>query len=202
METKGIYKILYDLDIKSESGKLMVKAECTKCGANHQLVYCNISNDILKKGCSSCANSNRIFQHKKSKEENQLSRKYYAMKKRCYNKDNIDYKNYGGRGIRMCDNWFNDRFSFIKWAQENEFQLDMEIDREDNNGDYTPDNCRWVTKTINNRNTRQVKLTEDIVREIRYGKYKHLSRIDISKIIGCSKSTIDMVFWKKTWKEI
>ena len=110
------------------------------------------------------------------------------------NNNNKDYVNYGERGIEICDEWLNNSKSFYDWSNNSGFKIGLQIDRENNNLGYSPENCRWVTKKINNRNTRQVKLTEELVKEIRYGKYKSTPRSEIAKMIGCSKGTIDSVF--------
>lgn len=80
------------------------------------------------------------------------------MKRRCNNPHHPDYNNYGGRGIRICDAWtvFN---NFAHWALANGYGDDLTIDRIDNDGDYYPENCRWVTieaQSLNKRNTRTV----------------------------------------------
>ena len=75
------------------------------------------------------------------------------MKMRCSNKNNKDYKYYGGRGIKVCKAWHDYR-AFKKWALANGYREDLQIDRINNDGNYTPKNCRWVTPKENARNTR------------------------------------------------
>ena len=56
------------------------------------------------------------------------------MKQRCYNPNHSAYKNYGGRGIKICDEWLNDYNSFLKWAENNGYREGLSIDRIDNDG--------------------------------------------------------------------
>lgn len=89
---------------------------------------------------------------------------YATMKQRCNNPNNSQYKNYGGRGIRVCDEWNhkNGFESFYKWAigagfDESKTWQEQSIDRIDVNGNYEPSNCRWVTNLEQQRNKRTSK---------------------------------------------
>ena len=79
---------------------------------------------------------------------------YYDIKKRCYNKKTIGYKNYGGRGIIMCNEWIDDVVAFINWGYNNGYENNLQIDRINNDGNYTPVNCRWVSRHENKMNRR------------------------------------------------
>lgn len=74
---------------------------------------------------------------------------------RTYNKNNTYYKNYGGRGIKVCDEWRNNFMTFYKWALINGYKDNLTIDRIDVDGNYELNNCRWVDRKQQMRNTRR-----------------------------------------------
>jgi hypothetical protein len=75
-----------------------------------------------------------------------------AMKERCNNPHNKCYGIYGARGIKVCKEWSDSFASFNEWAIANGYQEGLTIDRIDTNGNYCPENCRWVTTAQQNRN--------------------------------------------------
>ena len=101
-------------------------------------------------GCYKAINMSKLF----SKHHMTHSHLYYMwnnMKRRCYTESSSRYKVYGGRGIKVCDEW-KDFSTFRDWALSSGYRDDLTIDREDNDGDYTPENCRWTDALHQARN--------------------------------------------------
>ena len=81
-----------------------------------------------------------------------------GIKRRCLSPDDTSYENYGGRGIKICDEWKNSSAMFIEWALSHGYTDELTIDRIDVNGDYCPENCRWVTYREQGKNKRNNRL--------------------------------------------
>ena len=77
-----------------------------------------------------------------------------GMRARCYNENNPRYKHYGGRGITICDEWCDSPILFVDWALNNGYKKGLSVDRENNNGNYNPDNCRFITQKQSSYNKR------------------------------------------------
>jgi len=111
------------------------------------------------------------------------------MKSRCYYTGNIAYKNYGGRGITVCEKWIHDFLVFRDWALTHGYTEELTIDRKDNNGNYSPENCKWSTPKEQANNTRyNVRITHE-------GQTKTVA--EWSEILGVRRSIIYHLVAKK-----
>lgn len=86
-----------------------------------------------------------------------LYSRWEGIKKRCYTKSCKSYKDYGGRGIKMCDEWLNDYSAFREWALSNGYEPHLTIERKDVDGDYCPANCTWIPKGEQTKNRRKFR---------------------------------------------
>lgn len=83
-----------------------------------------------------------------------------AMRRRCYKPKFTSYLNYGGRGIGVCKEWRSDYAAFRTWALKNGYQEGLELDRINVDGNYEPDNCRWVSRKVQANNKLDNRILE------------------------------------------
>lgn len=81
-----------------------------------------------------------------------LFRVWCSMRARCGNPNDRCFHRYGGRGIKVCEEWDTDFSSFKRWSEANGYEEGLTIDRIDNDKGYSPDNCRWTTMKVQNNN--------------------------------------------------
>lgn len=168
------------------SGALLRDGRIKSCGC--------LKTDLLKK---------RNYKHGdgKKKDKIKLYNTWIGIKQRCNNPNNQDYRHYGDRGIKLCDDWGN-YINFKQWALLNDYSDELEIDRIDNDGDYKPSNCRWVKHIINVQNSSMAKLTEKIVAEIKSVRNKNIKLKAMAEKYNVSMSTISGIKNNKKWRNI
>lgn len=115
------------------------------------------------------------------------------IKQRCYNKKHKQYCDYGERNIFMCDEWKNNFKAFLYWSLANGYGDNLTIDRIDNNGNYTPMNCRWTTEKEQSINKRIYKNNKTGYRGVyfRGSKYRVEIKQDKKTIYIGTYETID-----------
>ena len=107
-------------------------------------------------GCLEAVRTQGTYKHgfRSKNSKDRLYATWANMKTRCNNPHSKDFSNYGGRGIKICNEWDNDFITFRNWALANGYSDKLTIDRVDNNKGYNPDNCRWVGKDVQGINKR------------------------------------------------
>lgn len=176
---KGITKSCGCLDhpniIGKKFGRLIVVGEGTRrrkpCGSSVKMWLCKCDcgqfievstsdlNNEHTKSCGCLKNEISIGDEtrKHGMTGTRIYRIYRGMIERCYNKNSVSYKDWGGRGIAVCAEWLGEKGfeNFYKWSMENGYKDNLSIDRKNNDGNYEPSNCRWATRLIQTNNTRK-----------------------------------------------
>lgn len=166
----GCGRIKEDLTGQKFGRLTVLRQDYNKNSNNYWLCKCDCGNiksirtEHLKDGSTvSCGCYSREITSKRSithnKTKTRLYRIWISMKCRCYDEKHETYKNYGGRGIKICDEWLSDFMNFYNWAMENGYDENAPrnictIDRIDVNGNYEPDNCRFVDMKVQQNNRR------------------------------------------------
>lgn len=146
----GRLTVINELKERTKYGDKIYKCLCD-CG-NYVIAVGTILRRGSKKSCGCLNHEPKYKTH--GKHNTRLFKTLNRMKQRCYNKNTPNYKNYGGRGIVVCDEWLNNFMKFYNWAINNGYDDNLTIDRIDVDGNYEPNNCRWITNLEQQNNKR------------------------------------------------
>lgn len=141
---------------RSSNGTPLFERVCKSCGKTSVVDRRRVNNT-----CLACANRSRST-HGLAASGNlhPLYKLIHNIRSRCTNPSASNFKYYGGRGISVCDEWTNNTVAFVEWASQNGWRPGLEIDRINHDGNYTPENCQFITHKQNSRKTRRSKTTE------------------------------------------
>lgn len=147
-----------------------------------------------------CPKGNNKFTTTHGKSHTKTYRCYRAMIRRCYNKSQINYERYGNRGIKVCDRWLESFENFLE--DIGECPKGYQLDRIDNDGNYEPNNCRWVTPKTNANNRRPRKqnikgnpkrLNREALKVIFFLKSKGISNRKLAKAYKLNPTTVQRI---------
>jgi hypothetical protein len=148
---------------RSSNGTPLYERRCRECGN-----VAVVDSRKLELLCAQCAaKARRTHGLSAGGKIHPLYRLLLCIKARCTQPSATNFKYYGGRGIKVCDEWLDNPPQFVEWATANGWQRGMELDRIDVDGPYSPDNCRFVTHRQNSQTTRRIKTTEGQAAHVR-----------------------------------
>lgn len=168
----------------------MSKVQCS-CG-NEEILRDTFLITKKRVKCVKCMRKNSPF-YKHGLTNTRLFNIWQGMRARCYNSNEENYHNYGGRGIQICDEWKDDFHAFYDWAITHGYKEDLWIERNNVNGNYEPLNCSWKTQIEQARNKKNTIYINF--------EGKKLSIGEIADITGIRSTTIYERIFKYNWDE-
>lgn len=144
----GLYDVLYECDFKSNDGHRMFHIKCSECGWET-----NARMHEIRRFSKKCGHINLFGVYTYDRTNNiqnaNLNKIFRGMYYRCYNPKNKAYRWYGAKNIKICQEWLDNPKLFEEWSLANGYQKHLTIDRIEEDKDYCPDNCRWITRKDN-----------------------------------------------------
>lgn len=156
-ENVGIYTISGLKENANKHGQKVYEATCTVCGYKRYATYSELhAPTSIVTHCKHTRCDGLVADTASFIRNRRLRSIYYDVLNRCYDVRNKDYRWYGAKGIKMCDEWRYDPHSFENWAMCHDYSSELTIDRIDSDGNYEPCNCRWITAEENSRRAGKV----------------------------------------------
>lgn len=187
---------------------------CSRCQRERPLSAFNRHRhrkDGLDSKCKQCnAAAGKEWYRRRQRDTNRLYSTYMGMICRCHCESHSNFSAYGGRGISVCDEWRASFEAFVEWANCNGYQPSLQLDRIDNDGGYSPDNCRFVTAADNAQNKRprdtpmrtNPTLTVEQVRQVKALLALGVAQRQIARQFGVTHTTIWAIKIGRTWKDV
>lgn len=184
-ETYGIYTLIEFLNEKDKYGHYLYKGKCKVCGYEIIKPFNHFSApSAIVNNCKHLDRNGNYYNFNKYTWDNKrIGNIFKGMKGRCYDKNDKSYKWYGEKGVKVYKEWIDNPKSFEIWALSNGYEDNLTIDRIDENKDYCPENCRWISNSDNAKYKSTTSLIE-VEGEIHTGK-------DWAKILGFSQNLIN-----------
>lgn len=191
---------------KGSHGEKLWKCECS-C-EDHTIIEVITSNptrgNTTSCGCYHRERTSEPHLKWKTPDEQRISTIYDTMVQRCTNPNHTQFEYWGGRGIYICDEWRNNKASFVEWAKSNGYRPGLTIDRIDVDGPYAPWNCRWADEITqaNNKRNNFIIVVDGVshtlaewarLANVNYDHLKYLKNTDLDKAIAYIKSNLNYV---------
>lgn len=168
-ETHGVYTIVDMLPNKDKYGHYIYKGICNECGYERFSHYGGFSGEKSITRICNHLYINGNFIKNTVWDNKRIGSIFRGIKARCYNLNNKAYRWYGAKGIEVCDEWLKNPKLFEEWSVNNGYSDELTIDRIDENKDYCPENCRWVTN-VNNAKYKSTTSLIEVDNETHTGK--------------------------------
>lgn len=179
---ESVYEILYEQNFKSKDGHRVFRVKCRKCGQEFDMQkrHAERIKSCRHLDCSGRHSGGLVWKNTR------LKNIFKGMRERCFDSNSKDYRWYGSKGIGIYEEWLDNPILFEAWSLNNGYKDDLTIDRINENKDYSPENCRWVTSNSNSKyksTTKEIEVNGFIHTGREWPIYLNLGTNTINKML-------------------